>query len=73
MYIDCYQEEGILAYPYLRGILLALIQDDADFPPVERKKILWRVGEAIQELYGKGWIRIGTLSAIPKLLIKTFN
>ncbi|KAK3364123.1 kinase-like domain-containing protein [Lasiosphaeria hispida] len=58
MHIDCNQEEGILFYPYFRDTLLALIQGDPDFPLVERKKILRRVGEAIQELHGKDWIHI---------------
>lgn len=46
MHIDCNQEEGILVYPYFRSTLLALIQEDPDFPPAERKKFLRRVGEA---------------------------
>ncbi|OCL11970.1 kinase-like protein [Glonium stellatum] len=58
MHIDCNQDEGILVYPFFRGTLLALIQEDPDFPPVERKKILRRVGEAIQELHSKDWIHI---------------
>jgi tRNA A-37 threonylcarbamoyl transferase component Bud32 len=74
MHIDCNQEEDILVYPYFRSTLLALIQEDPDFPPAERKKILQRVGEAIQELHGKDWIHIGTLSTIQKLLsFKTSN
>ena len=71
MHTDCNPEEGILVYPYFRDTLLALIQDDADLPPVERKKILRRVGEAIQELHDKDWIHIGTLSSIWKLSFKT--
>ncbi|CRK24344.1 hypothetical protein BN1708_013929 [Verticillium longisporum] len=43
MHIDCNPEEGILVYPYFRGTLLALVQDDPDFPPAERKKILRHV------------------------------
>ncbi|CAM6002114.1 unnamed protein product [Sphagnum balticum] len=58
MHIDCDQEEGILVYPYFRGILLALIQEDPDFPLAERKKILRCAGEAIQELHSKDWIHI---------------
>lgn len=56
MHVDCNPEEGILVYPYFRGTLLALIQEDPDFPPAERKKILRRVAEAIQELHAKGWM-----------------
>ncbi|KAJ2990078.1 hypothetical protein NUW58_g3140 [Xylaria curta] len=58
MHVDCNQEEGILVYRYFRSTLLALIRDDPEFPPAERKKILRRVGEAIQELHGKDWIHI---------------
>ena len=68
MHIDCNQQEGILVYPYLRSTLLTLIQEDANFPPAERKKILRRVGEAIQELHAKDWIHIGTLFKIQRLL-----
>lgn len=68
MHIDCDQEDSILVYPYFRSTLLALIQEDPDFPLAERKKILRRIGEAIQELHGKNWIHIGTLSIIQKLL-----
>ncbi|KAL2129274.1 hypothetical protein VTI74DRAFT_7985 [Chaetomium olivicolor] len=58
MHIDCNQEEGILVYPYFRGTLLALIQEDPSLPLAEGKKILRRVGEAIQELHSKDWIHI---------------
>jgi serine/threonine protein kinase len=68
MHIDCNQEDGILVYPYFRTTLLALVQEDPDFPPAERKKILRRTGEGIQELHGKNWIHIGTLSTIQKLV-----
>jgi tRNA A-37 threonylcarbamoyl transferase component Bud32 len=64
MHIDCNQEEGILVYPYFNDTLLALIQKDHNTPLAERKKILRRAGEAIQELHGKDWIHIGTLSVI---------
>lgn len=64
MHVDHNQEEGILIYSYFRSTLLGLIQDDPDFPPVERKKILRCVGVAIQELHSKDWIHIGTFSAI---------
>ena len=64
MHVDCNQEEGILVYPYFRCTLLALIQDDPEFPVPERKKILRRTGEAIQELHAKDWIHIGTPFAL---------
>ncbi|KAK7920711.1 kinase-like protein [Apiospora marii] len=58
MHVDCNQDESILIYPYFKGTLLALIQEEPDFPPTERKKILRGVGEAIQELHHKNWIHI---------------
>jgi serine/threonine protein kinase len=64
IHVDCNQEELILFYPYFRDTLLALIQDDPDLSLMERKKILRRVAEAIQELHSKDWIHLGTLSAI---------
>ena len=68
MHIDCNQEDCILVYPYFRSTLLALVQEDPDFPPAERKKILQRIGEGIQELHSKNWIHIGTVSTIQKPL-----
>ncbi|KAK5654709.1 hypothetical protein OQA88_7033 [Cercophora sp. LCS_1] len=59
MHTDYNQEEGILFYPHFRDTLLDLIQGDPNFPLVERKRILRRVGEAIQELHGRDWIHIG--------------
>jgi tRNA A-37 threonylcarbamoyl transferase component Bud32 len=73
MHIDCNQEEGILVYPYFDDTLLTLIQEDSEFPVAERKKILRRTGEAIQELHGKDWIHIGTLPAIQRLLLSKVN
>jgi hypothetical protein len=67
MHIDCNQEEGLLIYPCFRGTLLALIQDGLELPLAERKKILRRTGEAIQELHSKDWIHIGILFAIQRL------
>ncbi|KAK3943485.1 kinase-like protein [Diplogelasinospora grovesii] len=58
MHIDCNPEEDLLVYPYFRGTLLGLIQEDPDFPPAERQRILRRVAEAIQELHSKDWIHI---------------
>ncbi|KAI1779539.1 kinase-like domain-containing protein [Hypoxylon cercidicola] len=58
MHIDYNEEESILIYPYFKNTLLGLMQEDPDFPPVERKKILRCVGEAIGELHSKDWIHI---------------
>ncbi|KAF1956011.1 kinase-like protein [Byssothecium circinans] len=58
MHIDFNQEEGILFYPFFKSTVLALIQDDADIPVAERKKILRCTGEALQELHSKDWIHI---------------
>ncbi|KZL64541.1 kinase-like protein [Colletotrichum tofieldiae] len=56
IHIDCNNEEGILVYPYYGSTLLSLIQEDQDFPVLERKKILRATGEAIQELHSKDWM-----------------
>ena len=61
MHTDCNQEQRILVYPYFRDTLLGLIKDDSELLFPERKKILHRVGEAIQELHRKEWIHIGTI------------
>lgn len=61
MHIDCNQKEGILIYPYYKSTLLALIQNDEDFPLLQRYKILRHVAEAIAELHNKSWIHIGKL------------
>jgi tRNA A-37 threonylcarbamoyl transferase component Bud32 len=62
MHIDENQEESVLVYPYFRDTLLTLIREDQDLPLAERKKILRRVGEAIQELHSNNWIHGGTTS-----------
>ncbi|KAF2433944.1 kinase-like protein [Tothia fuscella] len=58
IHIDCNETEDILVYPFFRDTLLGIIQNDPDFPATERKKILRRVGEAIQELHSKDWIHM---------------
>ncbi len=63
MHIDCNQEEAILVYPYFRGTLLGLIQQALGIPSTERRKILIRTGEALQELHAKDWVHSGTLPA----------
>jgi tRNA A-37 threonylcarbamoyl transferase component Bud32 len=39
-----------------------LIKEEPELAVKERKKILRRVGEAVEELHAKDWIHIGTLS-----------
>lgn len=63
LHTDHNQKENILIYPYFRSTLLALIQNEPEFPTSERKKILRHVGEAIQELHAKDWIHLGILHA----------
>ncbi|CCF38662.1 protein kinase [Colletotrichum higginsianum] len=59
MHVDCNHDESVLVYPYYKCTLLSLIQNDPEFPTLERKKILRHTGEAIQELHSKGCIHIG--------------
>jgi hypothetical protein len=59
MHTDCNEEQSILVYPYFKGTLLSLIQEDPELPLTERRKVLRIVGEAIQELHRKDWIHIG--------------
>ncbi|KAI0809769.1 hypothetical protein GGR55DRAFT_165823 [Xylaria sp. FL0064] len=61
MHVDCNYEEGILIYPYYKSTLLSLIQNHSDFPPLQRRKILRHVAEAIKELHSKNWIHISKL------------
>jgi tRNA A-37 threonylcarbamoyl transferase component Bud32 len=78
MHTDCNEEQNILVYPYFKGTLLSLIQEDPELPFAERTRVLRLVGEAIQELHRKDWIHIGadllsrlqpgTLSKMPVLL-----
>ncbi|RWA10222.1 hypothetical protein EKO27_g4879 [Xylaria grammica] len=58
MHIDCNQEEAVLIYPYYKSTLLSLIQNNSDFPSLQRHKILRHVAEAIEELHNKSWIHI---------------
>ncbi|KAI1174875.1 kinase-like domain-containing protein [Nemania sp. FL0916] len=58
MHVDCNQEEGVLIYPYYTTTLLSLIQDNPDFSPTQRYKILRYTAEAIAELHSKNWIHI---------------
>jgi hypothetical protein len=46
-------------YPFYRTTLLALIQEDPDFPPNELQKILRCVGEGLQELHSEDWMHAG--------------
>nr|POE98624.1 serine/threonine-protein kinase [Quercus suber] len=56
VHIDCNQEEKTLIYPYFNTTLLALIRDEPEFPPDERKRIVRHVGDAIAELHSKSWV-----------------
>lgn len=38
MHVDVNEEENALIYSYFKSTLLALIQEDPKFPPVERMK-----------------------------------
>jgi serine/threonine protein kinase len=64
MHIDYNETEDILVYPYFRDTLLGIVQNDPNFPPTERKKILQHIGEAIQELHARDWIHIGAAFTI---------
>lgn len=63
LHCDHDQEEAVLAFPYFKSTLLALLQNDPEFPPSGRKKILRHVGEAIQELHDRDWVHLGTYNA----------
>ncbi|PVH75002.1 hypothetical protein DL98DRAFT_593505 [Cadophora sp. DSE1049] len=60
MPIDFTPEDRIVVYPYFTDTLLDLMRADPAFPPVELKKVLRYVGEAIQEFHGKGWLHLVT-------------
>ncbi|KAI0877784.1 kinase-like protein [Hypoxylon argillaceum] len=58
MPVDFNPEDRIVVYPYFTDTLLNLMRADPDFPPVELKKALRYVGEAIQEFHAKGWLHL---------------
>ncbi|KAL6707652.1 hypothetical protein ACN47E_004002 [Coniothyrium glycines] len=58
MHIDHNETDDILVYPYFRDTLLGIIQNNPDFPPTERKKILKHTGEAIHELHARDWVHL---------------
>ncbi|KAI1152282.1 kinase-like protein [Nemania diffusa] len=58
MPVDFNLEDRIVVYPYFTDTLLNLMRADPDFPPVELKKALRYVGEAIQEFHAKGWLHL---------------
>lgn len=59
MHIDYSEKDKTVVYEYFKEDLLALVQNNLDFPLVARKKILFEVGKALQELHAKNWIHIG--------------
>lgn len=61
VHIDANKKDSILVFPYFRCTLLALMQNDPDFPPPERLTIMRAVAEAVAELHAKGWIHAGML------------
>jgi serine/threonine protein kinase len=63
MHVDFNEDNNILIYPYYQHTLLGLLQEDSNISDVARKKILWQIGEAIQELHSKDWIHIGTITS----------
>jgi hypothetical protein len=46
-------------YSFYRTTLLALVQEDPDFPVQELQEILRCVGEGLQELHSKDWMHAG--------------
>ncbi|KAF7671333.1 hypothetical protein GT037_010658, partial [Alternaria burnsii] len=60
MHVDSNDEENLLIYPYYQNTLLKLLQEDPEVSDAARKKILRQTAEAIQELYSKDWIHMGT-------------
>lgn len=67
MHVDLNEDENILIYPYYQHTLLTLLQEDPQTSDAARKTILRQTGEAIQELHGKDWMHIGTISS-PNLI-----
>jgi serine/threonine protein kinase len=68
MHIDYSEKENTLVYEYFKEDLLALMQNNRDFPLVARKQILFEVGKALQELHAKNWIHIGMKIEIQSLV-----
>lgn len=62
VHTDYNEEENLLIYPFYRSTLLGLIQDYPDFPPEERRAILRRVGEGLQELHSRDWMHAGNVN-----------
>ncbi|TVY80611.1 Cell division control protein 2-like protein [Lachnellula suecica] len=56
--VDYNEKEQTVVYEYFKTDLLALVQNNADFPLAARKQILFEIGKALQELHGKNWIHI---------------
>ena len=62
VHTDHNEEESTLMYPFYKSTLLRLIQEDKDFPPEERRVILRRVGEGLQELHSRDWMHAGNIN-----------
>ena len=60
MHVDCNDEERVLVYPYFRGTLFELIDENQDLSDANRKTILRYVAEAIYELHSRNCIHLGT-------------
>jgi len=64
VHTDYNEEENLLIYPFYKSTLLGLIQEYSDFPPEERRAILRRVGEGLQELHSRDWMHAGNVNRI---------
>lgn len=69
LHVDSNEQWGVLLYPYYTHTLdeILLLQPGevpATLSLIERKKVLWMVGEAIQELHAKDWTHNGTRAAV---------
>ncbi|KAL3423869.1 kinase-like protein [Phlyctema vagabunda] len=58
MHVDYSEKDKIVVYEYFKEDLLALVQNNPDFPLEARKRILFEAGKALQELHAKEWIHI---------------
>ena len=64
VHTDYNEVENLLIYPFYRSTLLGLMQEYPDFPPEERRAILRRVGEGLQELHSRDWMHSGNVNRI---------
>ena len=61
VHADYNEEENTLIYPFYKSTLLGLMQEHPNFPPEERRAILRRVGEGLQELHSRDWMHAGNV------------